>query len=105
VDPCIDTTILCEATPIDTVTLPNGIIGCVPNGTYTLDVTEANPGDEVVPANITITIVAGQPVPASITIIDPGRYKAVPIVTLSGVSGCTPDPVFTVTLEKCPVID
>ena len=106
VDDCIGTLILCEATPIDTVTLPNGIISCAPNGTYTLDVTEANPGDEVVPANITITIVAGQPVPGSITIIDPGRYKAVPVVTLPvGVSGCSPNPVFTVTLEKCPVID
>lgn len=106
IDHCIQTIILCEATPIDTVTLPGDIIGCKPNGTYTLDVTEATPGDEVVPANITITIVAGQPDPNSITIIDPGRYKAVPIVTLPvEVSDCSPDPVFTVTLKKCPVID
>ena len=105
-DPCINTTILCEATPIATVTLPNGITSCTPDGTYTLDVTEVTPGDEVAAANITITVVAGQPVPGSINIIDPGRYKAVPVVSLPvGVTGCSPDPVFTVTLEDCPTID
>lgn len=105
-DPCIDTTILCEATPIATVTLPFGIISCTPDGTYTLDVTEVTPGDEVAAANITITVVAGQPVPGSINIIDPGRYKAVPVVSLPvGVTGCSPAPVFTVTLEDCPTID
>ena len=103
-DPCVKTTILCEAVGIDNVTYTPGVTGCTPDGVYTFVITETNQGDEVSPANITVDVVSGAF--AGITILDPGLYKAAPVITLPPlVSGCAPSPVFTAIMDDCLQID
>jgi hypothetical protein len=103
-DPCIRTNILCEAVGIYDITYTPGVTGCTPDGIYKFDIVETNPGDEIVPAIIEITVTSGAF--AGITILDPGLYKAAPVITLPPlVSGCTPSPVFTAIMDDCPQID
>lgn len=103
-DPCVKTTILCEAVGIDSITYTPGVTSCYPDGTYQFDIAETNPGDEIVPAIIEIYVVSGAF--AGMNFINPGLYKAAPIITLPPlVSGCTPSPVFTAIMDDCPQID
>lgn len=103
-DPCVKTTILCEAVGIDSITYTSGVTGCTPDGTYQFDITETNPGDEIIPAIIEIDVISGAF--AGMNFINPGLYKAAPIITLPPlISGCTPSPVFTAIMDDCPQID
>lgn len=103
-DPCVKTTILCEAVGIDNITYTPGVEGCTPDGTYQFDITETNPGDEIIPAIIEIDVISGAF--AGITMHNPGLYKAAPIITLPPlISDCTPSPVFTAIMDDCPQID
>jgi len=99
-DPCIKTDILCESVAIASVTIDDIGAGCAPDATYPLTITEATLGDEILPADIDVTISGG--VVTGYVINDPGQYKAAPTLSHT-IPGCGTPPAFTAVLEAdCP---
>ena len=102
-DPCIKTDILCESVPIASITIDdNGTGSCAPDGVYPLTITEVTPGDEIVAANIDVTVTGG--VVVSYTINNPGQYKVAPNLT-HAITGCSSPAAFTAVMGSCPVLN
>jgi len=89
-DPCQKTQIECIGVPIlDCIIVDNGTGLCAPDGPYPLIITEANPGDEIIPADIILTVTGG--IIVSYLIINPGLYKSLPL-TSTVIGGCSTVP-------------
>ncbi len=101
-DPCTFTTITCESVPIQTITITDAAGSCT-DGTYPLAFAEVTPGDEVLPADIDVTVTGG--IVVSYVINDPGLYKAAPVVTSPSVPSCGSDPAYVANMGFCPVLD
>ena len=102
-DPCIETTITCESTVIDSVTIDdNGTSGCAPDATYPLTITEVTPGDEIIAADIDVIVSGG--IVTSVVINNAGQYKAAPDLTHS-IPSCSSSAAFTAVMADCPSLD
>lgn len=107
-DPCQKTNFMC-AVPIDEIKVTNAYsVTCAPAGTYSLIITETNPGDEITQAIATCDITVGGAV-NNIVLIDPGLYLAAPTVTFNPLDfSCPPtDPIFAAIMiaSDCAPLD
>jgi len=85
VDPCIETTIICDSVGILTINIIE------PGENYTIGdvipIIESSPGDEVSAGNITVLTVNGGGGITSVSINNTGLYKAIPLLDASAVVG------------------
>lgn len=101
-DPCTETEITCDNTPIDGISID------VPGTGYSIGnvitVVEATVGDEVVPATITVATVGGAGEITTVSIDVAGSYKAAPNLDATGVGNG--DAVLSIAaMAECPEVD
>ena len=94
-DPCTKTNILCESVPVSALIIDDNGTSICDNGIYNLVFTEATPGDQIILATGTATVVGGVVISTDVT--DGGQYKAPPIVTTT-IPNCNSVPTFTAVL-------
>lgn len=95
-DPCVYTEIKCDNAPISSVLITNGGSGFFVGGS--VSVTEANVGDELVPAILEIATVDFSGAITGVAIIDPGSYKSTPILSAGAA-------VLEAQMLDCPLLD
>ena len=101
IDPCIKTRITCDNVGIDSANAV--ILGTGYAVGEVITVVEVTPGDEVIAAVLEVGSEAGGAI-ASITVITPGSYKAIPTLDLTGIGDG--NATATATLDAtCPILD
>ena len=101
-DPCTETEITCDNTGIDTISID--VAGTGYSIGNVIAVVEANVGDEVVPATVTVGNIGALGEITAVSIDFAGSYKEAPNLDATGVGNG--DAVLSVTaMEDCPEVD